>query len=239
MKNQYFGDNKDLFTYDLIWQVMQAGLVEYFIFIPMLTKPDGTGHGRKMNRSKATGGTQNEELMAFLDECVKNGRRNIKQLENFFAENSIRMTIYHGEDTYFSHQKRREYFGQIRDELLTKSLVFVDPDIGLEVARSREQHVLYKEVKDLYQRMDNGSILMVYQCFPRKPHMEYLNIRMEELKEKVSGDYPLCIDDDEIIFFFLTKDESLEHSLTHVIQDYAGRYSKYNDFEKGLVEIGD
>ncbi len=48
---------------------------------------------------------------------------------------------------------------------------------------------------------------------------------MQELKEKVSGDYPVCIYDSEIAFFFLTKNEQLEHSLNHLLGDYAKRYS--------------
>ena len=135
----------------------------------------------------------------------------------------IKMTIY-GKDFY--HRQRREYFEQIGDELLSKSLVFVDPDTGLEVKRPEEKHILYAEVKDLYERMDDSSILMIYQYFPRRPRQQYINTRCEELKEKITGDYPVCIDDDEIVFFFLTKDESLEHSLMHVIKDYAECYSK-------------
>ena len=73
--------------------------------------------------------------------------------------------------------------------------------------------------------MDEGSILMIYQYFPRIPHQQYLNARMEEIREKVSGDYPVCIYDIEVAFFLLTKDEYLEHSLTHVIEDYTRRYS--------------
>jgi hypothetical protein len=136
------------------------------------------------------------------------------------------MTIYYGKDGYFSHQQRQEYFEQIGDELLSNSLVFVDPDIGLEVKGAGEKHILYAEVKDLYQRMDGGSILMIFQHFPRENHHEYLHRRVEELEEKIAGDEPICIDDNEIIFFFLTKDEYLEHSLIHIIEDYAECYNK-------------
>jgi len=226
MKNQYFGDNRDLFKYDLVYQIMQAHLAHHFTFIPMLTVPDGTGHGGKTDRAQAKVSTENKELMYFLDECVNKGRRDIKQLESIFAEHAVKMTIYYGKDKYFFHEQRNEYFKQIGSELLAKSLVFVDPDIGLEVKRSRKQHILYTEVEDLYRRMDKDSILMIYQHFPRENHQQYLNTRCQELKEKISGDWPVCIDDNEIIFFFLTKDESLEHSLTHLIGDYAKRYSK-------------
>ncbi len=222
MKNQYFGDNKDLFTYDLVLQILQAGLVEHFTFIPMLTSNDGTGHGEKCNRDKARAGIQNKELASFLDECVNGNKRDIRQLERFFGEYAIEMTIY---GKGFSHRQRQKYFEQIGDELLLKSLVFIDPDIGLEVGRSGEKHILYAEVKDLYERMDESSMLMIYQYFPRKPRQQYLNTRCEELKEKVAGDYPICIDDGEIAFFFLTRDESLEHSLMHVISDYKECYS--------------
>lgn len=223
MKNQYFGDNKDLFTYDLIWQIMQAGLVEHFTFIPLLTGNDDKRHGEKYNRDKAKAGTENKELMGFLDECLRDGKRDIKHLESFFAQKGIKMTIYQ-ESEYFSGKNRREYFERIGNGLLSKSLVFVDPDVGLEVQKSGEEHILYDEVRNLYQRMDESSILMIYQYLPRKPRQEYLNARCEELKEKITGDFPVCIDDGEIAFFFLTKDESVEHSLTHVISDYAACY---------------
>ena len=226
MKNQYFGDNKDLFKYDLIFRVMQAGLVERFTFIPMLTEPDDTRHGRETDRRRAKVGTENQDLVSFLDECVKTGRRDIEQLTDFFARYDIEMTIYCGKGGYFSHQRRQEYFEQIGSELLSGSLVFVDPDIGLEVARSREKHILYLEVNNLYQRMDKSSILMLYQHFPREEHHEYLHRRSEELREIITGEWPICIYDDEIIFFFLTKNESLERSLTHVVQEYAESYSK-------------
>ena len=66
---------------------------------------------------------------------------------------------------------------------------------------------------------------MLYQHFPRVSHHDYLHWRSEELEEKITGEPPVCIDDGKSIFFFLTKEESLEHSLTHVIHDYAESYS--------------
>ncbi len=222
MKNQYFGDNKDLFKYDLVLEIMRAGLVEHFTFVPMLTKPDETNHGRKNNRNHAS--TSNEELMDFLDECINKGQKDIEQIIAFFQRYDINMTIY-GHNGYFSHQERQSYFAGIENGLLSKALILIDPDNGLEVKNSGEKHILYSEVKRLYERMDEDSILMVYQYFPRVSHQQYLNGRMQELKERVSGDYPLCISDSEVAFFFLTQNEPLEHSLTHLISDYAERYS--------------
>ncbi len=226
MKNQYFGDNKDLFTYDLILQIMQPGLVNHFTFIPMLTPNDDKQHGQKWHREKAKAGTENQELMRFLDGCVRDGKRDIEHLKGFFARHGIEMTIHYGTDTYFTHQNRQQYFAHIGNELLSNSLVFVDPDVGLEAKNSGEKHLLYSEVKSLYKRMNKDSILMLFQHFPRQPRQQYLNTRAEELKEKVCGDYPICIDDNEVIFFFLTKDKGLENSLLKVVGDYAEWYGK-------------
>lgn len=225
MKNQYFGDNKDLFTYDLIYHIMLNGLTSHFTFIPMLTGNGVNQHGAKYNRDKARAGTRNKELVSFLDSRVKENKRDIRQLESFFSGHGIKMTIYSGKEEYFSHRQRQQYFTDIGDELLTGALIFVDPDVGLEITRSGEEHLLYDEVKSLYERMGESSILMIFQHFPREAHHEYLHRRAGELTEKISGDEPICIDDNEIIFFFLTKNEALEHSLTHLIQEYAESYS--------------
>ena len=222
MKNQYFGDNKDLFKYDLALEIMRAGLVEHFTFMPMLTKPDETNHGRKNNRNHAS--TGNKDLMNFLDECIDKGQQDIAHIVAFFQRYGIDMTIY-GNDGYFSNQKRQSYFAGIGNRLLSRALILIDPDNGLEVKSSGEKHILYSELKGLYERMDEDSILMVYQYFPRVSHQQYLNGRMQDLKERVCGDYPMCIYDSEVAFFFLTKNEPLEHSLSHLISDYAERYS--------------
>jgi len=223
MKNQYFGDNRDLFKYDLIWHIMQTGLINHFTFIPMLTEDDDTEHGENRDRKKAKAGTENKPLVKFLDKYRVKSKRNIKELEGFFKD---RITIY-GKNKYFSHLQRKEYFKQIEDKLLSKSLVFVDPDTGLQVERSGKEHILYCEVKDLYKRMDKNSILMIYQHYPRmrteKNIQQYFYERSEKLKN-IAGDLPIYIDDNEIRFFFLTKDKSIQDSLGKQISKYKQSY---------------
>ena len=225
MKNQYFGDNKDLFTYDLAYWIQRAGLVNHFTFIPMLTAPDDSTDGSRTDRARATVGTKNGELVDFLDECVRENKRDIKYLEPFFTDREQRITIYSGKNKYFTHQKRQEYFSGIKIELLLDSLILVGPDNGLEVTRSRERHLLFSEAKELYERMAPSSILMLFQHFPRTDHHEYLHQRAEELAHQVSGAMPLSLDDNEGIFFFLTKDEELEDDLAHLLGHYAEEYS--------------
>jgi len=228
MKNQYFGDNRDLFKYDLIYQIIQAGLVEHFMFIPMLTQSN------EANRSKARAGRKNEELESFLNECVRQGeeKRNIKQLESFFRKHGINITIYK-KDEHFISRTRKEYFKQITDELLPKSLILVDPDVGLkdEDERLTDKHLSYSEVKNLYERMDKSSILMIFQFIPREERNTYFPRISEKLKEKV-GDLPIYISDNQIAFFFLATKKSLKDSLCRVITKYQKIYKDKRIFTR-------
>lgn len=48
MKNQYFGDTRDLFKYDLILELLlENDFLERFTFIPMLTEDTENLHGRR------------------------------------------------------------------------------------------------------------------------------------------------------------------------------------------------
>ncbi|MDD4860008.1 MAG: hypothetical protein PHR56_07380 [Dehalococcoidales bacterium] len=223
MKNQYFGDNRDLFKFDLAEQILKAGLVKGFTYIPMLTA-DSAAANRVYDRSKAKAGTKNKKLVSFLDKCAGSGKKNIVQLEKYFGS---KINIY-GKSTQFSRVNRSEYFTGIGRELLSKSLILVDPDIGMEVKRSGEQHLLFDEICWLYEQMDD-SILMIYQQFPRADHLEYLHERGEELSDKVTGEGPICVDNDEIVFYFLTAESALEEALTNQISEYTEDYSGQGD----------
>ncbi len=220
MKNQYFGDNRDLFKYDLIQYIMDRDLVSSFTFIPMLTDVALT------NREYATAGTNNKPLVDFLNRCVK--ERKISKLYGFFPRDKIRIFK---EDEEFSQQGRRKYFDEIDKAFLSKSIILVDPDIGLEPLRGpKRTHIRYSNVKDLYDRMHRSSILMIFQFIPRVKREKYFAEICLKLKEKV-GNLPInYISDYPVVFFFLTKDKSIEESLAKTITDYGKSYNL--DFDR-------
>jgi len=71
--------------------------------------------------------------------------------------------------------------------------------------------------------MDEDSILMIFQYFPREKHPEYLRKRSNELKE-LTEDLPIYISDNEIIFFLLTKNDELKSQLEKVVNGYLRDY---------------
>ncbi|MDZ4230775.1 MAG: hypothetical protein U1B77_03035, partial [Dehalococcoidales bacterium] len=164
MKNQYFGDNKDLFKYDLVCYLIRRGLADRFTFIPMLTMNDNTGQGKDRVRSKAKAGSENSCLVTFLDRFADRNKRDVKKLRGFLKKYGIEAEIF---GDYFHHEERERYFQDVSKKLPPKSLIFVDPDVGLQVKRTRDKHIKYCELNNLFERMDKSSILMLYQHFPR------------------------------------------------------------------------
>ena len=228
MKNQYFGDVRDLFKYDLIQWILKEISSLQFTFIPMLTENDpkrGDGGKRDFDRAKKGGrpGTHNKELMEFLKKY--GDKRDFTEIENYFKPNGFEIVIYKGHE-YFDKRMRNKYFEKILEEYLRKSLVFVDPDNGLQIKNSKEKHLLYSEVKALYNRMDDDSILMIFQYFPRAryKYKEYSPEGRANKLEEETGDLPIYISDNEIIFFLLTKNEELKSQLEGVIERYKKDY---------------
>jgi len=245
MKKQYLGDVRDLFKYDLIQQILKGvSSLQKFTFIPMLTKNEPkSGDGNKRNfvraRKKGRLGTNNEKLMDVLKEYkgMEENERDFTEIETHFKSEGIEILLYEDKGReYFDHRTRGEYFKNIPESLLHKSLVFVDPDIGLEIQNSTEKHLLYREVKYLYGRMDKDSILMIYQHFPRArhKHKEYCPEGRSNTLEKELGDLPIYVSDNEIMLFLLTRSDKLKSQLKRIIKEYKRSYPRINLIENTI-----
>ena len=231
MKNQYFADTRDLFKYDLVLEFLLEGGLSRFTFIPMLTKDDPGYGGGRTDYSRARAGTGRTQLAEFLGQCLRSGRRDIRELERF-VENSplmagVDLNIYAPDDA-FRHRGRREYFDRVGPGLLERSVILLDPDIGLEVksmAGREERYITYKEVGALYDRMDERSILIVFQFIPRVRRRPYISRIQAELGRRVApGGTVHWVSDNQIVLFVLAKGRQSESLAGSVLHNYARRY---------------
>jgi hypothetical protein len=71
--------------------------------------------------------------------------------------------------------------------------------------------------------MDENSILMIFQYIPYVKRKNYFPEISKKLKEKI-GNLPIYISDNQIVFFFLTKDAAIRKSLTKIINKYRESY---------------
>jgi hypothetical protein len=231
LKNQNFGDNRDLLKFDLVCQIAGAGLVENFTYVPMLTEDITGAEEMHICRHEATGGSENKQLMDFLDNAIINEKRNIGQLGAFFDQCGVKSRIYK-KDTFFTPEGRETYFTGMDREMLTRSLIMIDPDIGLEEETNGPGHLLYADLDLLYNRMDQESFLMFTQRFPDDLYYEYLGRRTAEIKERIEGSQPVSLDDLDSIIFFLTKNTSLQSRLMQVLGEYIQKYAVKAEEEK-------
>lgn len=235
MKDQYFGDVRDLFKYDLIEKILEgvSPLEKRFTFIPMLTNGESkSGDGNKRDFKSASDdsrpGTKNSKLVHYLEKYKNSKERKITEIKGYF-EPEVVVDIYK-EDALFDHKSRDAYFAGIRAELLSSPLIFLDPDNGLQVKGSNKRHLLYSEVKMLCELMGKDSILMIFQYFPRdRSILEYLpSGRAATLKDKLPlNDIPLYISDNEICFLFLTKNGDLRKKLVEILSEYIDKYKSF------------
>lgn len=231
MKNQYFGDIKDLFKFDFIeFAIQRISSLERFTYISMLTANDNKNHGSKLDCESRAGG-QNTELARYLAACVNEGRRDISEIVGHFDTKGIPAIICQ-EGVYLKHRTRGDYFAGIGQELLDHSLVFVDPDVGMEVKNSSSKHLLYKEAAGLFERMSEDSVLMVFQHFRHEKHAHTISNVTSGL-ETACGQQPLWIGDNEVVFFLLAKDPDVEQELAAAIAEYRNRYPKLKAVDLG------
>lgn len=216
MKNQYFGDKRDLFKFDLVLDVMAATGLASFTYVPMLTPPDEKPDGRLTPRVP---GGRRPALFDFLRSVREGGHADIRELRAFLGELSgIRYLPYRdGLDAgKYGFESRDEYFAGIPDDLLVASCVLLDPDIGLEsgaavMKRAGPDKYLYLDsLYDLFLRCPDGVIL-IYQHLQNNAHFRLSQMvgDIETMSRRLKLKSVPFIRDGDVAFYLISKDPSL------------------------------
>ena len=231
MNIRFSGDTRDLFKFDLVRHLMKSFPdLASFTFIPMLTDQDKPTKKKKsattdlLKAVKAgKAGSQNRSLMENLGKLqeIEDDMDYFTGIESYFRQENIIVDVL--QKDRFSHEHRANYFGKLFEKFPKKSLVFLDPDTGLEVKNPTRRHLLFDEVKKIADHMDNTSILMIYQHFPREIRKGYIRSRCSQLSE-LTGTQPVSITDNEIVFFLLVKEPKIRRRLIDIVANYANSY---------------
>ncbi|RPI35937.1 MAG: hypothetical protein EHM53_13165, partial [Methanoregulaceae archaeon] len=207
MNRLFFGDTRDLFKFDLVRHIMKAFPdLKSFTFVPMLTEEESASKKKKtatkdlgLAQKKGRAGTHNRELMVDMGRLqeIDDDYEYFHGIQSYFRKENIIVDVLH-KDT-FSHEHRVNYFNRMFEKFPANSLIFLDPDTGLEVKNPTQKHLLFDEVKKVYNLMDNQSVLMIYQHLPRVTREGYIGKRCRELAA-VTHSRPETITDNEIVF---------------------------------------
>jgi hypothetical protein len=221
VKPRFFADTRDLFKYDLVQALMEGipGL-RHFLFVPMLTRDDGK-EGGYHNLSKAKAGNLNRDLFDFLEGCHGRKERDVSRIGMYFESTRIDTRIV---TELFIHPGRRDYFEAVLAGISPSSLVLLDPDNGLETRHPDEKHLLFSELSSILGAIDDGSLVMVFQYYPRVDRGRYREGRVREIFRR-TGYRPLWITDDQVLFFLLARAARVRRRTAGIIDGYSSRYS--------------
>lgn len=231
MNIRFSGDTRDLFKFDLVRHLMKSfPELGSFTFIPMLTDRAEPTRQKKsaatdLLKAAKTGraGSQNRNLMEYLGRMqeIEDDMDYFAGIKAYFRQENILVDVL--QKDRFSHEHRVNYFNKLFEQFPKKSLIFLDPDTGLEVKNPTRRHLLFDEVKKIADHMDDTSILMIYQHFPRETRDGYIRGRCSQIDD-LTGIQPVSITDNEIVFFLLAKDPAIRHRLIDIVARYANSY---------------
>jgi hypothetical protein len=231
MNHRYFGDTRDLFKFDLVRHIMKSlPELEGFTFVPMLTETNDTKNRKSARYNdldtayrSGKAGSQNRELKDHLERLqeISDDVEYLDGIVTYFTREKIRIDITGRQK--FTSRNQDSYFRSIFEAFPGNSLIFLDPDTGISESKADQKHVLLADIKKIYDHMDQGSVLMIYQHFPRVNHEKYVRRLCTQLEE-CTGSGTVIITDNEIVFFLLAKNQKLESRLRNTLECYADTY---------------
>jgi hypothetical protein len=222
MKNQYFGDKRDYFTYDVLDRLAaDVPDIRQLTCVWMLTAPDTTGQGRV----PFVADRELPELTAFFRRRLESGDRNqtrVGEMGAYFQGRPFRFFSYRDDREDFGLATRTEYFASIPDEAVRRSVVFFDPDVGMEPGVWTEKHLRFGELAGVQARMDETSVAVVLQYARRVT--DFWTFMAKQLWHRLQR--PLAyIAEPALALYVLASSSPRREAALEVLRGIAGRHT--------------
>jgi hypothetical protein len=229
MKNQYFGDRRDFFKYDLLLDLIGSHGNRRLTFIPMLTPNDRSGEGQ-LTRYECAG--RRSLLLESLQTAVKSGERDIRLLRTIMPAFGVRLNA-HRDAHHFEHESRALYFDSVPDEWLADTVIFFDPDVGLQTGSrgymrqsGLQKYLMYSELAAIWNRASGNSVVVVYQHLQRNAskHTSDIQRRLADFKTHLAANSVWAIRQRDLAFLVAVQDDSLARRTGSTLENYALRH---------------
>lgn len=162
MRYQFFLDARDYVKYALLDDLMSQLGLRRLTLVWMLTPDVGNTHGSRRPKFESN----RPELNTFFG---RQPRPNLWDVRSYFTQRGHICNSYGDRpNNYLTSANRHTYFASIADGLLDDAVVFLDPDNGVEPrSGSSPLHIRLDELRILWGRMTEKSVLVIYQHKPR------------------------------------------------------------------------
>jgi len=230
VKNQYFADRRDLFKYDLLLDLVERrGSQRRLTFIPMLTAGDESGEG---NVTRYGRDGRRPVVYEYLRDALSSGRRDIRLLRQLMSQVDVEFMAYR-DDRWFEDKTRREYFARIPIEGLESSVVFFDPDIGLQTGspgymrrKGAEKYLMYSELTDVWKRASHDSVVVVYQHLQKDATKRAHDVdrRLAELNRHLEAQRSWAVQSGDLAFLVLARDPDVALRIRLALDEHVRRH---------------
>lgn len=218
MKNQFFGDKRDYFKYSLL-ETLAGGLpgITQLTCVWLLTPDVSNKHGSLALQPRRG----HERLAEYLLQCRSDGRRDVRAIEPYLARKAFRFNSIGSDLTEPFWLNRAAYFACIPDSWLCSAVVFLDPDNGMEPAGgAKPAHLSYGELRGLFARMDDPSVVVVYQHLPRRPAAIFWDEVASTIADTLHAP-TLFVAESDVAFFMAPRSPASLPSLAELVRTYA------------------
>ena len=225
---KYYGDDRDYFKYDLISFILEKSSFKNYGYVPMLTEHRYDNEG---NITPNPSDCKSKELLNFIHTQSKPDLNNwelwLKQYVSSYD------TINPANTMYFNNNNRTNYWAKYKNIICaSNSLVFFDPDTGMQAGRitpiqetNKEKYILNNEIPNILAQLSTTSAFLIYQHLQRDSNRHELDI-----KNKINAISAINTDlksavyrEKDLAFIFITKNDSIYKSLNDALIQYKNR----------------
>ncbi len=222
MKDQYFGDQTDYIKYGVLRSLSAAGLDLGIHWAH--TPNDGSSDGSRLTYLSKSNEWRHYDPPVFdlLKQSVENDNRQLRVVE---SENLIPNSTMCFDEWTDDHEGRTTSLIGFLESLQPGSLVFLDPDNGLEVqstpygSPASHKYVYLEELASVWQ---SGHSILLYQHFPRVARTPYVESQLERIAAVTPGAHTVAIITSHVAFLILlqkqhrnTASEALDQIIDH------------------------
>jgi hypothetical protein len=181
VKNQWFGDRRDYFKFDLWLEVAEkVEGISQLTYIPMLTR----------SAPPYEKGKRRERLYGFLKYWHLPQCRSITRLRDFLGTAPFEYHPYRDDDEAgFQDGSWDAYFRGIQKGWLRDTAILIDPDTGIspKPLDQSDKHVTCGNIAEIVCKSSGSSVVLVFQYLQRnaKRREKDLATRVEDLHSKV------------------------------------------------------
>lgn len=227
MKHQYFADRRDFLKYELLLDLANVySLPVRLLSLLMLTPNDDSAEGSVKTYEQ---GLRRRELFVFLKSCLAAGNRDVSRLRAFMRQ--VGVDYYPcRDDAYFTDAARSDYFVAGAAAARDHSVIFFDPDIGLETGTRNymcrnglEKYLMYADVSIVANAAPRDAVFVVYQHLQKHKGRVRADIkdRCLRLCHAVGSSSTAFVTDRDVAFLVTSRST---RSVTQAVLAHGGRH---------------